>query len=150
MSTTQLITFQVGKDTYGIEVNHVQEVTRTPNVVSVPLAPAFVLGLVNLRGQVAMALGLRELFQLPKNSDLEQMSVICKIEGGLVSLLVDSIGDVVEVDITQYERTPENVPVGVRRFLSGVYKMQDSLLSVVDLQKFSSELSNLENPRRVA
>ena len=137
----QLTTFYIGEDLFGIEVMKVQEVTGTPLVVPVPLAPNFVRGLINLRGQIATALGMRELFGKDMQSQEEQMSVVCKIDGNLVSLIVDSIGDVVEVENARFESPPDTIPSGVRRFIKGIYKMNGALLSVIDLEILSKELS---------
>jgi purine-binding chemotaxis protein CheW len=137
---TQVMTFQIGTDLYGIEVLRVQEVTGTLPIVPVPLAPKFVHGLINLRGQIATALGLRDLFELPAADASPNASVVCKLEGSLVSLLVDSIGDVMEVQDSQFERPPEIVPLSVRKFIKGVYKTDKALLSVIDLEKMSKEL----------
>ena len=136
-----ITTFYIGKDMYGIEVMKVQEVTRSPTVIQVPLAPPFVLGLINLRGQLATALGLRELFGTAKAESGEQMSVVCRMDGNLISLIVDTIGDVIEMDRKLYEAPPDTIPVGIKRFIKGIYKMNGALLSVLDLEKLSKELS---------
>lgn len=133
----QLTTFHVGSDLFGIDVMKVQEVTAGPTVVPVPLAPPFVRGLVNLRGQIATALGLRELFERGGGAESGQMSVVCKIDGNLVSLLVDSIGQVIEVDAAAFEPSPETIPPAVRKFVSGIYKTNEGLLSVLDLESLS-------------
>lgn len=137
----QLTTFYIGSDLFGIEVMKVQEVFRNPSVVPVPLAPKFVRGLINLRGQIATALGLRELFGRPTTELSDQMSVVCKIDGNLVSVIVDSIGDVVEVDGTRFEAAPETIPLNIRRYIKGIFKMDGVLLSVIDLDQLSKELS---------
>lgn len=138
----QLTTFYIGADLFGIEVMKVQEVFRNPVVVPVPLAPKFVRGLINLRGQIATALGLRELFgRQPSQNISDQMSVVCKIDGNLVSVIVDSIGDVVEVDGNRFESAPDTIPMNIRRFVKGIYKMEGVLLSVIDLEQLSKELS---------
>ncbi len=137
----QLTTFYVDGDLFGIEVLRVQEVTGTPSMFAVPLAPEFVRGLVNLRGQIATALGLREIFSKEGKNDGNQMSVICKIEGNLVSLIVDSIGDVVEVESSAFEPVPDTIPAQIKRFIKGIYKMNGALLSVLDLEAIAKELS---------
>ncbi len=139
--TELLTTFHIGKDFYGIEVMKVQEVTNTPIVMPVPLAPKFVRGLINLRGQLATALGLRELFELKDKESENQMSVVCRMDGNLVSLMVDSIGDVVEAESKDFESCPDTMPIGVRQYMKGIYKMNGTLLSVLDLDKLSKELS---------
>lgn len=137
--TEQLTTFYVGKELFGIEVMKVQEVTGTPYVVPVPLSPPFVRGLVNLRGQIATALGLRELFN--KEHSAQEMSVVCRLDGNLVSLIVDSIGDVLELDKSGFESTPDSIPLEVRKYIKGVYKMDGAFLSVIDLDILTKELS---------
>ena len=141
MNTQLVTTFYVGNSYYGLEVMKVQEVTGTPTIVPVPLAPKFVQGLINLRGQLATALGLRELFQSTEAATPEQMSVVCRIDGNLVSLIVDAIGDVVEADTSVFEPAPNTMPSSVRRFVKGIYKMNGALLSVLDLEAISKELS---------
>ena len=129
----QLSTFRVGTELFGMPVTDVQEVTSQPVLIPVPLAPPFIRGLVNLRGQIATALGLAELFSMKAPEGGERMSVVCRIDGNLVSLIVDEIGDVVELEEADFERAPETIPAEVRRYLRGVYKMQGRLLSVIDL-----------------
>lgn len=136
MSTKQFSTFLVADKMYGIEVMSVQEITRMMNVTKVPLAPNFVYGLINLRGQIATAVGLRELFELTdKNSINEYMNVVCKSEGILLSLIVDQIGDVIEVNDSDFSPTPEIVHPGVGRFMHGVYKIPGTLLSIIEVKK---------------
>lgn len=137
----QLTTFYVGSELFGIEVMKVQEVTGKPNVVPVPLAPVFVKGLVNLRGQIATAISLNELFSIPLNINEQEMSVVCKNEGNLVSLIVSSIGDVVEVSKSNFERSPDILPLMLKKYVKGIYKMEGVLLSVLDIENIFKELS---------
>jgi purine-binding chemotaxis protein CheW len=141
-SHVQLTTFYIDKNLYGIEVMSIQEVTGNPKIVPVPLSPSFVLGMINLRGQIATALGLRTLFGHAEELGKEKMSVVCKVDGNLVSLIVDSIGEVVEVENKQFESPPETIPVRTRKFLGGICKMEGQLLSVIDLGKLFKELSH--------
>jgi purine-binding chemotaxis protein CheW len=129
----QFSTFTVAKRLYGIDVIKVQEVVRPMAMTQVPLAPVFVKGLINLRGQVATAIGLRELFHLPVGDDKELMNVVCQYTGSIISLLVDEIGDVIEVSQRDFEPTPQTIPDTVKQFMKGVYKVSDTLLSVLDL-----------------
>lgn len=137
----QLTTFYIGGELFGIDVMKVQEVTGRPNVVKVPLAPSFVRGLVNLRGQIATAIGLKELFMCQDESPENQMSVVCRIEGSLISLVVDSIGDVVEVEREYFEPTPDTVSNSIRQYVSGIYKLNGKLLSVIDVETIFKEIS---------
>jgi purine-binding chemotaxis protein CheW len=140
-SSELLTTFYIGEECFGIEVMKVQEVTGKPIVVGVPLAPKFVKGLINLRGQLATALGLRELFHDSAEETGEPMTVVCRMDGNLVSLIVDRIGDVVQAERRDFESAPDTIPAGVRRFIKGIYKMNGALLSVLDLERLAQELS---------
>lgn len=138
---SQFTTFYVDGELFGIDVLRVQEVTGTPQVQGVPLSPPFVLGLVNLRGQIATALGLREVFSKPSKANSSPMSVVCKLEGNLISLLVDSIGEVVELEKSEFETPPDTIPPQIRKFIKGIYKMNGGLMSVLDLDTLAKELS---------
>lgn len=139
--TFQFSTFYIAGSLYGIDVASVQEVTRPISMTKVPLAPSFVDGLINLRGQIATAIGLRDLFKLAKSENpTELMNVVCRGDGLLLSLLVDQIGDVLEVDYELFELTPDTLPESVSRFMVGVYKMPGSLLSILDINKIIEEL----------
>lgn len=136
MSTKQYSTFFVADRLYGIDVVQVQEITKTMPITHVPLAPKYVHGLINLRGQIATAVGLRELFELPKSADTsETLSVVCKDDGMLLSLLIDRVGDVLEVNDSDFEPTPETISPNVSRFMSGVYKIPGNLLSIIEVSK---------------
>ena len=140
-SANLLTTFYIGPALFGIEVMRVQEVTGTPSITPVPLAPAFIRGLINLRGQLATALGLKELIGQSSGASTNEMSVVCRMDGNLVSLMVDQIGDVLETCREDFEPTPDTLPPAVRKFVKGVYKTNESLLSVLDLESIARELS---------
>ncbi len=136
MSSHQYSTFYVADRLYGIDVTMVQEITKKMTITKVPLAPPFVYGLINLRGQIATAVGLRELFILAKDENVQdQMNVVCKDEGMLLSLVIDRIGDVIEVEDKDFEPTPDTINNSVGRFMSGVYKIPGQLLSIIDVKK---------------
>jgi purine-binding chemotaxis protein CheW len=136
MSTNQFSTFWVDERLYGVNIKMVQEITKSMTVTEVPLAPSYIRGLINLRGQIATAVGLRELFEIQgMNSQGGKINVVCKSESYLMSLVVDEVGDVLELEDTQFELTPETVAPSVSRFMSGVYKLPNNLLSVIDIQK---------------
>src|SRR5258708_3366473 len=93
----------------------------------VPLAPAEVRGLINLRGQIVPAVDLRRRLELPP---MEQpaMNVVVRTEGGAVSFLVDEIGDVIEVDEADFERPPETLAGVALKLIRGAYKLEGRLL----------------------
>jgi purine-binding chemotaxis protein CheW len=135
-------TFYVGGCLYGIDVTRVQEVVKPMPITPIPLAPHYVTGLMNLRGQVATSIGLRQLFFIEKEESKEFMNVVCKIDGALIAFQVDEIGDVFEVQQKDFEFTPQTVPENVRRFMSGIYKISDTLLSIIDVDKVEKFLNH--------
>lgn len=139
-----LTTFYIGDSYFGLPVMDVQEVTNTPKIVPVPLAPKFMKGLINLRGQLATALDLKELFMKTQNLNEDQMSVVCRIDGNLVSLMVDVIGDVVEAEKDHFEPAPSTMSQPLKSYIKGVYKMNGKLLSVIDIQRVAKELTPTE------
>jgi len=138
----QYSTFSLAGNLFGIDVMKVQEVVKPMQMTKVPLAPPFVRGLINLRGQIATAIDMRALLGLEENSEKDkQMNVICVADGALLSLLVDEIGDVLDVSNRSFEETPDTVPQSVRRFMTGLHKIPGNLLSVIDTKKVFSHLN---------
>lgn len=134
--TRQLCTFHLGSMFFGIDVLNVQEVLRFQQMTRVPLAPAVIRGLINLRGQIVAAVDLRERLGLPpRAAELDPMNVIVRSEDGAISLLVDDIGDVLEIDAAGMERPPETVRGTARELIQGVYQLKDRLLLVLDTEK---------------
>jgi purine-binding chemotaxis protein CheW len=134
--TSQFCTFYLGKLLFGVELKGVQEVIRSLDVTKVPLAPGVVSGLINLRGQIVTAVDLRRLLELePRPAGVQAMNVVVRSEDGAVSLLVDEIGDVVEVEESTFERPPETLRGTVRTMITGVHKLNDRLLLVLDTGK---------------
>jgi purine-binding chemotaxis protein CheW len=133
--TTQFSTFKVNDRLYGINVKHVQEITRPMPITKVPLAPGFIHGIINLRGQLATAIGIRELFALESFPADQVVNVVCKMDGVLLSLVVDEIGDVLELKADDFEDVPEVIATGISAFMSGIYKIEGDIISVIDVKK---------------
>lgn len=140
-SSQQFATFVVADRLYGIDVMKVQEILKEQPLTPVPLAPGFVQGLINLRGQIATAIGLRNFFKLPQGDGGKKMNVVCLADGTLISLVVDDIGDVMEVSEQQFEDAPDTIPESIKNFMTGVYKTSGNLLSVLDISKIIKSLN---------
>lgn len=133
---TQFATFFVDGLFFGIDVLNVQEVLRHQDLTSIPLAPYVVKGLINLRGQIVTAVDMRGRLGLPPRADEETaMNMVVRVQEGAVSLLVDEIGDVLEVDRATYERPPDNLEPTARELIQGVFKLKDRLLLILDTEK---------------
>jgi len=132
----QFSTFFTGGLFFGVDVLRVQEVLCYQQLTRVPLAPDVIEGLINLRGQIVTAIDMRRRLGLPaRGEDESPMNMVVRSQGGTVSLLVDEIGDVLDVDPATYERTPENLDPRAREIVTGVYKMKDQLLLVLDTER---------------
>ena len=136
----QYSTFFIGKRWFGIDVTQVQEIVRTMPITDIPLAKDYVRGLINLRGQVATAIGLRELFEIRENQPEHLLNVVCRVDNHLLSLQVDEIGDVITTEDNVFEPTPQTIPDETRVFLSGVYKLEEQLLSIVEIDSIVKRL----------
>jgi purine-binding chemotaxis protein CheW len=133
---SQFCTFYLDKLLFGVELKGVQEVIRSLEMTKVPLAPEVVRGLINLRGQIVTAVDLRRRLELePSPPGLQAMNVVVRSADGAVSLLVDEVGDVVEVEETSFEPPPETLRGSVRSMILGVHKLNDRLMHVLDIEK---------------
>ncbi len=143
----QFCTFYLDKLLFGVESQSIQEVMREVELTDVPLAPVAVRGLMNLRGQIVAALDLRCRLDLPSRPDQRPpMCVVVRTSEGALSLLVDDIGDVVEVEEESFERPPETLRGGVRDVILGVHKLDKQLLHVLDTGKVCKAGERIPNP----
>ena len=132
----QYCTFFLGDLYLGVEVRKVQEVLRYREMTRVPLTCPVIRGLINLRGQIVPALDLRLRLDMPaRPGDRQPMNVVVRTNDGIMSLLVDEIGDVLEVGEDAFEPMPETVRGTTRELVRGVFKLKDRLLLLLDLDK---------------
>jgi purine-binding chemotaxis protein CheW len=133
--TRQFSTFYLDRLLVGVEVLRVQEVIRCQPMTAVPTAPPAVRGLINLRGRIVTALDLRARLGLgARAGGAEPMNVVLRGDDG-VSLLVDRVGEVVEVDDQDFEPAPEMLSGAARELIRGAYKLRGQLLLVLDVER---------------
>lgn len=137
MSTPeQLCTLRLGPSLLGVDVLRVQEVIRAQPMTGVPRSAALVRGLINLRGQIVTAIDLRTRLGLPPRPDgVPPMNVVVRTDDGPVSLLVDEIGDVIEVAEAAFAPAPETLDPAWADAIAGVLKLADDLLLVLDVDR---------------
>jgi purine-binding chemotaxis protein CheW len=127
-------TFHIGSQYYGVPVGDVQEVFSSHHITGMPLAPTAIIGLMNIRGQIVPAVAMRKILQLEDDIDLqESMNVVVRHEGAEVSLIVDRIDDVIEVQKDGIYPPPDTLKANLRRFIQGVSALPDRLLLVLDI-----------------
>lgn len=132
----QLVTFRLGGETYGIDVMNVQEVLRISEIAPVPGAPEYVLGIINLRGNVVTVVDTRARFGLPSSetNDASRI-VIVESENQVVGILVDSVAEVVELNQSEIDVPPNVGNEDSARYVQGVANRESDLLIVIDLDK---------------
>lgn len=129
-----ICTFMVGELFLGLEIGHVREILRYQDMTPVPLAPMAVSGLLNLRGEVVTAIDLRRQLGMPATQpDAMPDIVVVDVDPIRVGLLVDRIEDIVEVGDGRFEDPPDTLDPAARRFIRGVYKLEDRLLAALDV-----------------
>lgn len=133
----QFCTFWVGDSCLGLEVTRIQEILVDKTLTPVPLAPPLIGGLVNIRGEIGIALDMRRLLESSGTDTATSVSstVLTLAGDERVGLLVERAGDVVEVAEDLREATPETVKGAVRELISGVYKLEDCLLLALDADR---------------
>jgi purine-binding chemotaxis protein CheW len=135
-ASQQFCTFVLQREFFGVPVQQVQEVIRYQEMTRVPLASAVVSGLINLRGQIVTAIDLRRCLGMADRSDRRlPMNVVVRTGDGPVSLLVDDIGDVIEVSADAFEPTPPTMPRQLKDMVEGVYKLDGRLLLVLNTER---------------
>jgi purine-binding chemotaxis protein CheW len=131
----EVVTFELNDQLVGIEVHEVREVIGSMPLTAIPLAGSAVAGLVNLRGEVLLAIDLKaRLTGQTRRLDSSSANVILQSSHGPVCVVVDQIGEVVEVTDEQFEPPPSTLSGAARTLLNGAYKLPDRLLLTLDTE----------------
>lgn len=141
----QWVTYQLEDEFYGINVMQVQEVLRLTEIAPVPGAPSYVLGIINLRGNVVTVIDTRARFGLnPAESTDSSRIIIVEVSGHVIGMLVDSVAEVVYLHQSEVDTAP-NVSDDASRFIQGVCNRDKYLLILVDVNKLldQEEISDL-------
>lgn len=137
---TQFVTFRLEDEIYGINVMQVQEVLRVSEIAPVPGAPHYVLGIINLRGNVVTVIDTRTRFGLPTTEvDDDSRIVIIEADKQVVGILVDSVAEVVELHQSEIDSAPNVGNEESSRYIQGVASKGQELLIVVDLNKLLTD-----------
>ena len=136
----QCVTFRLDEEVYGINVMLVQEVLRVTDIAPVPGAPGYVVGIINLRGNVVTVIDTRMRFGLPtREMDDTTRIVIIEAEKQTVGIVVDSVAEVVDIYSNEIESAPNVGNDETARYIEGVVSRRDDLLILVDLNKLLSD-----------
>lgn len=138
---TQWVTFQMDQERYGINVLQVQEIIRMTDITPVPGAPHYILGVINLRGNVVPIVNTRSRFNLPTVDDSADTRIILvDLDRQLIGIVVDSVAEVVTLESGEIEKAPSLDQAEWVQFIHGVARTEGDLLILLDLSKFLSEI----------
>ncbi|REL26097.1 chemotaxis protein CheW [Thalassotalea euphylliae] len=136
----QWVTFKLEQETYGINVMQVQEVLRYTEIAPVPGAPDYVLGIINLRGNVVTVIDTRSRFGLAAAEITDNTRiVIIEAEKQVIGILVDSVAEVVYLKVSEIDVAPNVGNEESAKFIQGVSNREGELLILVDLNKLLSD-----------
>jgi len=132
----EIVTFQLGKETYGIDINHVHEVIRLVDITHVPRARQDIEGVINLRGNIIPIVDLRKRLNLEKKDDFHTTRIIILDLDGLIGILVDAVLEVRNIDFNSLESplvftTEQNN----NSYILGIAKQEDVIITLLDIQK---------------
>ena len=145
MAAKQFVTFRIEGDLLGMDVLRVREINRILDITPVPRAPAYVRGLVNLRGQILTVFDLGIRLGLPSREITDESHNVV-LKHHLVGLLVDSIGNIVQCDELEVEQCPANAGGIEEQFIEGVLKLEDELLVILHTGKLLEYAGLKEGP----
>lgn len=128
-----LVTMRVDAQLFGVPVQYVRDVLREQKMTRVPLAPPEIAGSINLRGRIVTAINVRARLKLDAHKgDEKQMFVVVERHNELYSLMVDSVGDVMNIPHNQIEKAPANMASNWREVATGVHRLDGELLVIID------------------
>lgn len=132
----QFCTFYLDHLLFGVESQKIQEVVGYRDLRPVPLVPPAISGLMNLRGQVVLAVELRKQLELSdRPANVTPVCLVVRTAGGEVCLLADEVGNVVEVEDQTFEPSPETLGPRLRSMILGVHKLEHRLMHVLDTDR---------------
>jgi purine-binding chemotaxis protein CheW len=145
--STQVVSFRLGPEEYGVDIAQVQEINRMVAVTNVPRAPVFMEGVINLRGQLIPIIDLRTRFGMPRADHTKNTRiVVTEIGTKRVGMVVDSVSEVLRLPLDAIEPAPDMITGVDTEYIRGVGKVDDRLIILLDLAKIvtGSERRELE------
>lgn len=133
-ATQEFVTMRLGNQLFGISVLAVQDVMRHQNIAPIPLSPEVIQGSLNVRGRIVTAYNMRRRLGLPEFDAMAKlMMVVVDFQHELFALMVDSVGDVLQLSMNSFEKIPANMDASWRTIAAGVFKLEKELLVILDV-----------------
>ena len=140
MAEVQLVIFSLGNEDYGVNIMQVKEIVTYREPVKVPNTPHFIEGVINLRGEIIPIINLKKRFNIAGDFIKDQTRVIVmNIEGKQIGFIVDEASEVITINEENIEQAPEIVAGIDRKYISGIGKVEERILIVLDMAKLFSE-----------
>jgi purine-binding chemotaxis protein CheW len=135
----QVVRFMVGKESFGVEIGRVQEIVTVPEITRVPDTPDFLEGIINLRGKIVSVIDLRKRLRINgAEKNKKNRILVTEIEGRVVGLVVDEVSEVLRLNPDNIEPPPEMVNSVGADYITGVGKLEDKIILLLDLAKVLS------------
>jgi len=132
----QLCSFQLADATFGLDTMLVQEIIKVPDITKVYLAPDDITGIINLRGKIVTIIDLAIKLDLPTEAEMtDRRIIIVESQDEPFGLVVDKINDVIHIDGEELDAAPSNVRVAQSRFISGVFRDNEQLIAILNLDE---------------
>jgi purine-binding chemotaxis protein CheW len=137
---TQLVSFMLSEEEYGVEVLRVREIIRMPGITRMPNTPPYVEGIINLRGKVIPIISMRKRFGLPEIEYTSNTRImVMEVAGGLTGFVVDGVSEVIRIRSGEIQPPPTMVSGNVdQEFIMGVFNHVDRLLIIMDVDRMFS------------
>ncbi len=139
-NTLQICSFQLAEALFGLDTMLVQEIIKVPEITKVYQAPTEIIGIINLRGKIVTIIDLAIKLDLPTTVETKNRRIIIvESDNEPFGLMVDYINDVIEIDGDELDAAPANVRISQGRFISGVFRNEDQLLAVLNLEEIINQ-----------
>ncbi len=134
--TQQFLTFALGQEEYGVEILKIQEIKGFSTITPLPNAPAFLKGVLNLRGTIVPIVDLRKKFGMPEEAYTKfTVIVVVQVQGKIMGFIVDAVSDVLTVTGTDIQPTPDLHGQVDTSFINGLAKASEKLVILLDIEK---------------
>lgn len=131
-SNIQILTLFLGGQTFGIPTHSIQDVMRPIEMTRIPLAPDYIRGVSNLRGRIMTVIDLRQRINESPADIKKSMNIVVEQDGEIYSVLVDRVGDVINVDTDKIEGPPETLNAMWKNVLQGVYQAEGKIILILE------------------